>query len=232
MGVFWEIVKDNIPAWVLITLAMLVILSGIVLSLAKTYEILYKKNNKKKPKITRNSLKNHHFFTEISGCRNYSLKIVQLVDVERTSVMKLLLNHKLEVFEKRFYDFVNSVDIEDFSSQELGGLFVTLIFSSINEYEEKFKAEAKDKSERAIVELVLNKFNDVHLKRGHEAIDSIKSIFTVDTQDNYTKVHIALYALLYPFTSLFGDSLKILHNLNGELTGKEFSGMIFKHIEQ
>lgn len=226
----WDTIKDNLPVWIYITLALLVILSGVTYTIFKTIDLIKKRSKNYTPRIDRDTLKNHHFFSEISSCKNYTLKIIQLVDVERTTVMKLLLKHKLETFERRFMDFVSSVDIEDLDSQSLSGIFVALIYSSINEYEEKFKAEATNQSEKELLELILNKFNEVHLKRGNEAIDIIKSIFTVDAQDNYTKVHSALYALLTPFVSLFGDSLRMLYRLNGELSGKKFSGMIFQDL--
>lgn len=181
--------------------------------------------------IDRDALKNHKFFTEIDTCRNYQLRVMHLVDTERTYIMKVLLQHKLDIFHRRFRDFVSTVDIDDLSPRKLGGLFVALIYSSINEYEEKFKAEAADKAEREILEVVLSRFNDVHLQRGSEAIDLINSIFSVEDQDNYTKMHSALYALLFPFVGLFGDALQMLYKLNGELTGKKFAGKVFKDVD-
>lgn len=223
---FLQLLKDYLPEWI-ISLSILIILflflfkkvraafSGIKLS-----KIFGKR------KITLNDLKTHQFFVFIDYMEKYKIDHMDFGCPGRTKVFREYFKLRCQTFNTNTKNLITEGIVETEPSEVKGKIFETL-YSSIKETDKLMVEQCSTGEEVEIVKFVMEKFSnhaDSCIQAFKEVIETIfESGFAYTS--NLDRLNAMLNVFLFAFVATFAESEKVLHLVNGELSGKNYKGI-------
>lgn len=210
--------------WITITVLGLILNSTVIAAIIQKYKF-----NKKKQRLTISSLLKHNYFTFMLYALNIRIKNLNFGSLSKTNIYRDLLQIKFKVFQTNIEQFVLNATLHKKDNQDpeiLKEDLLTLLYTSINEYESKWRELNMDKEK---IEYIIDLFGKWHYKTINMVNSHIKRVFESDIYHNNAERISAIldvYTLAFEITLL--DVETELKKLNGTINNINYNSKFFK----
>jgi hypothetical protein len=223
---FLKLVKDYLPEWIISASILIIIFLFLFKKVRYTFAGIKIPNIFGKQKITINDLKTHQFFIFIDYMEKYKINRMDFGCPGRTRVFREYFTYRCKTFNVNTKNLITEGIIEMHPNDIKNKIFETL-YTSIKDTDKLMIEQCSNGEEVEIVKFVIEKFSDHAdscIQAFKEVIETIfESGFAYAT--NLDRLNAMLNVFLFAFVATFAESEKVLHMINGELSGKNYKGI-------
>lgn len=222
----WTLMKDYLPEWIISLILLILIFIYIYKQLKESFGTinLFKIWGRKKIKIK--DLVNHQFFIFIEYMEKYKIDMMQFGGPGRTKIFREYFKLRCQTFNKKTKELITE-GVLDNTSAEMKHKIFDALYSSITETNKTLLDDCNNDEERQIITFITQKF-DKHCSSSVEAFkEVIDTIFDngFEMNNNVERINSMLNIFLFVFVSTFAEAEKVLHMINGQISGKHYKGI-------
>lgn len=221
-----KLMQDYLPTWIITGSVVILVILFLFKRVRETFaKIPFPKIFKHK-KITVETLTNHQFFVFIDYMEKYKIDRMEFGCPGRTKIFR----EYFQIRCKTFFDTTKaliSADVLDLESPDIKAKIFDTLYSSIRETNKQMMDQCSNDEERFIVNFIVDKFAD-HADSSIEAFkEVIETIFDSGFayENNLDRLNAMLNVFLFAFVATFAESEKVLHKVNGDISGKTYKGL-------
>lgn len=220
------LMTDYLPAWVIsITILILVILF-LFKRVRETFSGLTIFKWFRRKKLTMTDLNNHQFFVFVEYMKNYKINRMDYGDPGRTKVFRDYFQLRCQIFHQKIKLLITEEFVK-YGPNEMRIKIFDALYTSISETNKLILEQCDNDEERFVVNYLIEKFA-IHTDSSIEAFkEVIETVFdsTFTYSNNIERINAALNILLFVVVSMFAESEKVLHRINGAISGKYYKGL-------
>lgn len=173
----------------------------------------------------------HPVFTRIDFYKNIVLNTFEFKNKGKEIVFKEILVQHLGIYKEILMDLCEAIDNkEEMDTNELRNRSINCI-SEINVKLNTFYVDncKFTDDEKKVLDIVIGKYHNWDYGRESRMVDSVETICSSSFYPNtYAKAVTILDIFLFAIGDTIEDANKTLNNLNGDLKGLEFKGVVIK----
>ena len=226
---FLKLLKDYLPEWII----ALGVVAFICLFLFKGFRDAF--SNIKWPRwfskkrIRVEDLKHHQFFVFIDYMDKYKIDRMDFGCPARNRIFRDYFKFRCHTFHTNTQNLITE-DVLKLSQLDIKTKIFNTLYSSIEDGNKLMIDQCNTDEERNVAKVVVERFS-AHADHCIEALmEVIETIFDsgFTYESNLDRLNAILNVFLFTFVATFAESEKILHNINGEISGKQYKGLIIK----
>lgn len=182
-----------------------------------------------KDKIDNLKLSSHPIFSRAELNKNVILTYFTLENKGKENIFKEILINHMDIYKKHIIALCTKIENKDISnSNDLYAASVDTINHIINDIRVFYKYKSTYSDEDInVLELVMNKYNHWDYDREIEIVTRIQEICgSAFYPDIYTKAVTVFDTFLFAMNDTVADANKTLKNINGDLKGLTFKGVV------
>lgn len=174
-------------------------------------------------------LVNHPIFSRLDMVKNHIAMSFELQNKGKQEVFKDLLNSNIDIWSIVLKELAAELDIlpSSIDSVELNTIIMKHFENGIREFNGYYKISRYTIDEQKCLDIVMAKFNKWNYPRIQTTHDRLQSICTSPFYaDSKVKSAVILDLYLSYFIDILNDAESTLNELNGDLRGLVFRGVI------
>lgn len=174
-------------------------------------------------------LSSHPLFSKAEFNKSIILTHFKLENKGKEVVFKDILVNHMDIYKKHSLSLCELIDSEDIkSSNELYYKSVEVMTSIITDLSTFYKYDTRfSQEEKQVLDIVMTKYNHWNYDREKEIISRIQEICgSAFYPDVYTKAVTVFDTFLFAMNDTVSDANKTLNNINGDLKGLKFKGVV------
>ena len=221
------LMKTYLPEWIISVVILTLVILFLIKKISQTVTIEKIFDYFKQKKFTQKELNSHQFFIFINYMKNYKIYRMEFGDAGRTKIFRDYFKIRCETFETNTKKILDG-NLKDLTTIEIKGLVLDTLYTSLSESHKNTINQCSNDEERFVVNYVVEKFSNYSNSSIEGFKEVIENIF--DTELGYgcnlERINAMLNIFLFVFVATFAESEKILHQLNGQLSGKYYKGVL------
>jgi len=220
------LMKEYLPTWVISGSILILIILFLFKKFREAFVNIPIFKIFKRKKITAQDLVNHQFFVFIDYMEKYKIDRMEFGDPGRTKIFRDYFKIRCRTFHTSTKHLIGE-EILDLNPAEIKVKIFETLYSSISESNKLMLDQCSNDEERFIVNFIVEKFA-AHADSSIEAFkEVIETIFDsgYESSNNFERLNSMLNIFLFVFVSTFAESEKVLHKVNGNVSGKHYKGL-------
>jgi hypothetical protein len=221
-----KLMKEYLPEWIITFSVVVLVILFLFKKVRETVANIKLPAILSRRKITIKHLTNHQFFVFIDYMDKYKIDRMEFGDPGRTKIFREYFKIRCKTFHDQTKVLV-SEDILMLSPTEVKCKIFNTLYDSIKETNKQMLDQCSNDEERFVVNFIIDKFAD-HADSSIEAFkEVIETIFDSGFayENNFDRLNAMLNVFLFAFVATFAETEKVLHKINGDVTGKTYKGI-------
>jgi hypothetical protein len=223
------LMEEYLPAWVISVSVLILVILFLFKKVRETLTNITIFKIFKRKRLTIGDLNGHQFFIFSDYMEKYKIDRMEFGDDGRTRVFRDYFKIRCQTFQKNTKLLI-SEDLFNLTTAEIKIKILDTLYSSISNTNKLMIEQCNTEDERFVVNFIIGKFSN-HSDSSVEAFkEVIENVFdsTFTYENNIDRLNAILNIFLFVFVSTFAESEKVLHGVNGEITGKNYKGLLIK----
>ncbi len=221
-----KLMQDYLPTWIITGSVVILVILFLFKRVRDTLANIAIPSFLKRKKITIEHLLNHQFFVFIDYMEKYKIDRMEFGCSGRTKIFREYFQIRCRTFHDRTKALI-SEDLLTVSSPEVQSEIFNTLYSSIKDTDKQMIDQCTNDEERFVVNFIVAKFAD-HADSSIEAFkEVIETIFESGFayENNLDRLNAMLNVFLFAFVATFAECEKVLHQVNGDISGKHYKGI-------
>lgn len=212
-----EILKEIIIG---ITAILVATLPGIL-----AYYLAKKRDSRLEKEIR---TENHPIFNRLDFNKNIIISGFSLENKGKEKVFKDILLKHMEIYKVNLKTLSGQIGNAEISQEQIFNFTLNSLNNIIYSLNNFYKVEDEYTSqEKKVLKIVMDKYSLWNLDREQMFITRMQEICASNVyQNNNLKAYLVLDTFLYMINDTINDASRTLNNINGDLTGLKFKGVV------
>lgn len=205
------------------------IITGVFGLIGGAGKIIFDKRKARNTEDNSPRLVNHPIFARLDMVKNHISMSFELKNKGKQEVFKDLLNSNIDIWSCVLKDLATELDIlpSSIDSVELSAIIMKHFENGIREFNGYYRISRYTIDEQKCLDIVMAKFNKWNYPRIQTTHDRLQSICTSPFYaDSKIKSAVILDLYLSYFIDILDDAESTLNELNGDLKGLVFRGVV------
>ena len=218
------LIKQYLPGWIISISILILLILFLFKKVRESFANVPWPHLRKR--IGVKDLIQHQFFVFITYMEDYKIDRMDFGCPGRTKIFREYFKIRCKTFHDQTKELVTE-RIINLTTPEIKCEIYDTLYSSIKASHTQMLETCSNDEERYIVNYVVEKFN-AHADSSIEAFkEVIETIFdrSFAYETNLDRVNAMLNVFLFAFVATFAETEKVLHKINGEISGKIYKGI-------
>lgn len=226
---YLPIIEEYLPSWAITGTIFIAIILFIVIKGREAFSKISWLDFLRRKKLNKTDLNNHQFFVFINHMEKYKIDQMVFGDPGRTKIFRDYFKIRCQIFNDNTKQMINN-DLSDLSTIELKCVVLNTLYKSLTDSHTAIINQCSNDEERFVVNYVVEKF----AKYTNSSIEAFKEVIETIFDNEFAydndldRINAMLNIFLFVFVATFAESEKILAQVNGSLTNKNYKGIIIK----
>lgn len=221
-----KLMKDYLPTWIISGTVIILVILFLFKRVRDVFAKVAIPAFLKRKKITIKHLMNHQFFVFIDYMKKYKIDRMEFGCPGRTKIFREYFQIRCTTFHDNTIALI-SEDLLYISPPEVKAKIFDTLYDSIRATDKQMLDQCANDEERFVVGFIVAKFAD-HADCSIEAFkEVIETIFESGFayENNLDRLNAMLNVFLFAFVATFAECEKVLHQVNGDISGKHYKGI-------
>lgn len=173
-------------------------------------------------------LSNHHIFNRIDFNKSVIITRFSLENKGKEKVFKHILIKHMDIYKYHIELLLNKLEENECTDNDLYNDSLNTLNSIILDLSNFYKNSSEYTTvEKRVLEIVMNKYSLWNLEREQNFLLRVQEICSSNVyQGQKLKSYLLLDTFLYTINDTINDASKTLNQINGDLSGLKFKGVV------